>query len=301
MLPASFKPRIDAVGLELLVLTFIGLVAGALGGLLGVGGSVIMIPALTEVLGPNQHLYQAAAMIVNFFVVVPALIQHRRARAIDVAAVVRMTPLATVAVLAGVGASELPWFSDDREAYLRGLFGVFLLMLACYDLCRMLRRTSGAAPQVVPADAGRSPIEADRASPVPIYTWPRLAAVALPTGLIGGLFGVGGGMVSVPLQRRVLRMPIRSSIANSAAVMLSTSLIGAVVKNAAFAAEHGSIGRPLRIAAILIPTAILGSLYGSKLTHRLPINMVRAAFFVILTVAAIRLIYGAAKSVGLLP
>ncbi len=39
---------------------------GLFGGLLGLGGSTIMIPALVMVFGENQHLYQAAAMICNF-------------------------------------------------------------------------------------------------------------------------------------------------------------------------------------------------------------------------------------------
>ena len=59
----------------------IGLMAGTLGGLLGVGGSVIMIPALTAIFGPEQHLYQAAAMAVNVGVAVPAAWRHHGAGA----------------------------------------------------------------------------------------------------------------------------------------------------------------------------------------------------------------------------
>ena len=70
-------------GFDLIALALIGLLAGLLGGLLGIGGSIVMIPAMTEVLGPDQHLYQAAAMTVNFFVVVPAVIRHSRAGAIS--------------------------------------------------------------------------------------------------------------------------------------------------------------------------------------------------------------------------
>ena len=59
--------------LSLVALVVIGLLTGVVGGMLGVGGSIVLIPAMTEVLGPNQHLFQATAMIVNFFVVVPAV------------------------------------------------------------------------------------------------------------------------------------------------------------------------------------------------------------------------------------
>lgn len=50
----------------LLITTIIGLSAGILGGLMGIGGGIIMIPALIYVLKFNQHLAQGttlAAMI----------------------------------------------------------------------------------------------------------------------------------------------------------------------------------------------------------------------------------------------
>ena len=56
-----------------------GLIAGVLGGMLGVGGSVIMIPGLTLVLGYDQHLYQASAMVANVAGAVPAALRHHRA------------------------------------------------------------------------------------------------------------------------------------------------------------------------------------------------------------------------------
>ena len=272
----------DALTLQIVELVLIGLCAGFLGGLLGIGGSIIMIPALTEVLGPDQHLYQAAAMIVNFCVVVPALVQHRRAKAIHGGVVRRTIPTAMAAILIGVGLSELPQFSGAGEAYLMGLFGVFLLCEGSYDLHRMFRGGS-ERDALAMADAGID----QRA------TWRNCACIALPTGLIGGLFGVGGGTISVPLQRRVLHMPVRSAIANSAAIMLFTSLPGALMKNIAFAAEHGSMNKPFMLAAILAPTAIIGSFNGSRLTHRLPVRTVKIAFFAVLCLVALRLIHRA--------
>ncbi len=122
------------------IIVAIGLTAGLTGGLLGVGGSIVMIPALTEFFGPDQHLYQAAAMMVNFFLVIPAVDQHQRAKAIDRATVSRLIPIAVGAIFVGVGFSELPVFAGTGEAYLRGLFGLFLLSAGGYDLYRLFRR-----------------------------------------------------------------------------------------------------------------------------------------------------------------
>ena len=73
---------------DVLLLILVGLVAGGSGGLLGIGGSVVMIPGMVFLFGSEQqlgrepqHLYQAAAMIVNFFVMLPAVWQHWRAKA----------------------------------------------------------------------------------------------------------------------------------------------------------------------------------------------------------------------------
>lgn len=279
---------------EVVPLALIGLFAGLVGGMLGVGGSIVMIPAMTEVLGPDQHLYQAAAMIVNFFVVVPAVYQHHRAGAVDFSLVARIVPLAVAGVLAGVAISELPLFAGGNEALLRGLFGLFLFFVAASELYRALGRTAALTGSIRESAEG----PARSASLDGRGRWRFAAAVALPTGLVAGILGVGGGIVAVPLQRRILRVPIRTAIANSATIIVATSLIGATAKNWAFLAEHEHNLKPLMLAAVLIPTAVLGSLVGSRLTHRAPVRLIRAAFFLLLLVAAIRLTYGALHDVS---
>ena len=60
----------------------IGLAMGLLGGLLGIGGGIVMIPAMVFFFGENQHLYQAAAIMCAFGVSCSAVIAHRKAQAI---------------------------------------------------------------------------------------------------------------------------------------------------------------------------------------------------------------------------
>ena len=40
---------------DLLIIAVIGLTAGLLGGMLGIGGSIVMIPAMSYVFGYDQH------------------------------------------------------------------------------------------------------------------------------------------------------------------------------------------------------------------------------------------------------
>ena len=84
-----------------LILAAIGLVMGFFGGLLGLGGSIIMIPALVFAFGENQHLYQGAAMICNFFVGGAAALVHRSENMLMVDVLKWLVPSAAVGKLVG--------------------------------------------------------------------------------------------------------------------------------------------------------------------------------------------------------
>lgn len=261
-----------------IALAVVGLLAGGVGGLIGVGGSIVMIPAMTELFGGRQHLYQAAAMIVNFFVAAPALVQHVRASAVMGAVVRRMAPVAVLAVGLGVMLSELPLFRGGGQAWLMILFGGLVLVAATRSAARVWRprRDLGGAGGHAPSASG----------------W-RIALLAgAPTGLVAGLLGVGGGVVCVPVQTRLLGVPLRNAIANSAATIVALSSVGALAKNYAIAHVAGgaTLKLSLTLACVLIPTAMLGSWITSRLTHVLPVRTVRGALVVFLTVAGVRMI-----------
>ena len=266
-----------------LVLVPIGLVAGMLGGLLGIGGSVLMIPAMMLVFDePNQHLYQGAAMIVNFFVALPAVLQHYRARAI-LRSIVRVTiPAAGASVIVGVMLSNGPWFRGDNEVFLSRTFGVFLLYTAAYNVYRLVSRQQ--FPDVKEADAAAIP------------TWKIAATVGVPMGVVGGLLGIGGGALAVPLQQVLLRMPLRKAIANSAVTIVLVSLIGATYKNYA----NAQVGIPFSGAAVLalclIPSAIVGAFIGGRLTHVLPRRALRVAVILLMCYGGVSLIRRPAKA-----
>ncbi|MFO0972134.1 MAG: sulfite exporter TauE/SafE family protein [Phycisphaerae bacterium] len=267
-----------------IVLALVGLLAGWLGGLMGVGGSVIMIPALAMLWGgARQHLYQAAAMIVNVCVVAPAVWRHARAGA-TVRRVLEWTiPTATLGSLAGVYLSNRRVFHGPGQGFLQIIFGVFLCYVVVYNLVRL--RSSQPLPDLGDAEA--------RALP----PWKLVSLVGLPAGLIGGLLGIGGGALAVPCQQLFLRMPLRRAIANSAAIILLSSLVGAIAKNLTLAAHGYSVFDSIHIAALLAPTGFAGSYVGAAQVHRWPRRLLRLIFVCFMSYAAAHLLVTGWRSV----
>jgi uncharacterized membrane protein YfcA len=248
---------------EVLTLVLVGLFAGGLGGLLGIGGSIVMIPALTLLFRHDQHESQAAAMIVNVFVSVPAVLRHQRARAVPWRVVSRMLPAGLVLILIGVEASN---YLDG--AMLMRIFGVFLIYVIFVNARKLV---GGHA-------SGDGVVEQ--------IGWARMSTIGGITGFAAGLLGIGGGIIAVPLLQRITHLPLRRCIAASAATMCVTATIGAVRKNIALADLGLDPYESLRIAACIAPTAIIGGLLGATLTHVLPLRWIRIVLLILLSVAA---------------
>lgn len=257
---------------QFVIIPVIGFVAGTLGGMLGVGGSVVMIPGLTWFLGPAQHLYQATAMIANVFVAVPAALRHRRAGAMHATALRGMLPAAILFVLLGVWLSNRAFFTGtDGERWLRRVFALFLVYVIVLNIGRLFDG-SGRDGESPSSDGSRATVT-------------RGGIVGSIMGTVAGLLGIGGGAVAVPLQQIVLRLPLRRCIANSSAVICISAGIGAVYKNASLPAAY-DWRTSLMIAALLAPSAFIGGRIGASLTHRLPLRQVRVAFILLMVVAA---------------
>jgi uncharacterized membrane protein YfcA len=261
---------------EVLVLVGVGLVAGLLGGLLGIGGGIVNVPAIALLLGRDIHLAQAASMNVTIFVAIPASIRHWKLGAIRTEAVVRIVPFGVVGILLGVTASI--WIPN---AWLGLIFGLFLVYVFGMNLRRLLHRHG-------PRGDGDEGAE-------PCCTVRRCGVVGSLAGFGAGMLGVGGGLITVPLTQLICRMPLRQCIATSSTVMVFTALVGAAFKDITLVDVPGMAAdvrwyTPMEISIWLIPTCLIGSWTGANLTHVMPLKVVRAVFLVLVAVAAIKML-----------
>jgi uncharacterized protein len=291
--------------MQWVLLTLAGIAAGLLGGLLGVGGSTVMIPAMVWILGTQyngqegMHQYQAAAMVVTSFLILPSVRVHLKNRAVWFGIWRWLAPTALIGTVLGVALSYMPCLSGKQNTrHMRYLVGAFFAYVALENLRKLISGllhreapTSGAAK---PARTFRSVVrillvgrhhnDVDRPTAEGYPAW-RKCLVGFPMGVLSGLLGIGGGALAVPAQQSVLKMPLRNSIATSAATILCIGWVGAILKNMNLG-DNGRWQDSLLLAAALTPTAMIGSYFGGHMTHKLSLNWVRVAFIALMLVSA---------------
>jgi hypothetical protein len=261
--------------MDYLILGAIGILMGLFGGLLGIGGSIVMIPALVFTFGENQHLYQASAMICNFFVAAAATLAHKKAQMLMNPVIKLLVPAAVLGVVLGVMLSNCSFFAGERSYLLARLFGVFLAYVAIHNVIRFYRNINRAA--------GFDEAGVRQSAPLTV-------TIGLITGLGAGLLGLGGGSICVPLQHVLLKISLKRAIANSAATIILTAVIGAILKNATLNQHNVAIIDSVKIAGVVIPTAIIGGFAGARLMHLLPRSIVRIVFILLMLVASYKML-----------
>jgi uncharacterized membrane protein YfcA len=112
---------------------------------------------------------------------------------------------------------------------------------------------------------------------------PKLLAIGLVSGFFGALFGVGGGIVIVPLLTLWLLFDQRRASATSLAAILISSIAGAVTY-----AFHGDV-KPGAAMLVGIP-AVVGVLAGTALQQRIPLNKLTYGFAILLAAVGVRLL-----------
>jgi uncharacterized membrane protein YfcA len=113
--------------------------------------------------------------------------------------------------------------------------------------------------------------------------WPRFALVGLAGGFLSGLFGVGGGIIMVPLLIWLTKMDQRRASATSLAAIVPASLAGAVGYLAGGEVDWWS-------ALFVAIGGIVGSYIGARLLRRIPLVWLRWGFIALLVIIAVRLL-----------
>lgn len=114
----------------------------------------------------------------------------------------------------------------------------------------------------------------------------RAAIAGIAAGILAGLFGVGGGLIIVPIFVLWLRMEQRISNGTSLAAVIPIAASGAV--------GYATLNQvDWQAVLFVLSGAVFGAAYGAKLLHQIRVSLLQKIFAVLLAATAARLIWSA--------
>jgi uncharacterized membrane protein YfcA len=259
----------EVIGLYLVLGCFAGLMAG----LLGIGGGLIIVPALAALfrmqgIQPDiiMHLAIGTSLATIVITSVSSVYAHHKHGAVIWPVFWRLAPGIVIGALIGA------WSADAlRSGTLQMVFGGFVLLVA-------LQMLSGFRPS---SERGI----------------PGVTGLLLSGGMIGAVsavVGIGGGSLTVPFLSYCNTM-MRKAVATSAACGLPIAIAGAagfVVTGWSHASlpvfAYGYVYAPAAVAIVM--TSVLFAPVGAHLAHRLPTAALKKFFALFLLLVGLKLL-----------
>jgi hypothetical protein len=114
--------------------------------------------------------------------------------------------------------------------------------------------------------------------------WQAAIAIGLAAGIFGGFFGVGGGLIVVPLLILWLKVDTKMAVGTSLAVIVPTAIMAAW--------RHHQLGNvDWRLVAWMMIGSVAGAYAGASLTLYVGGEWIRRSFAVVLVATAARMLW----------
>lgn len=267
----------------------VSIVAGILGSLLGLGGGIIVVPALALLVKIDIRYAIAASLISVIATSSGAGAVYVREHRANIRVAMFLELATTIGALGGAflaGLLDASW-----------LYVIFSILMA-YAAVMMWRHGRGNRPASLPPDSiadalalhGRYPDDNhDRFIEYRVARSGAGFGVSLFAGVASGLLGIGGGIVKVPAMTVVMGIPMKAATATSNFMIGVTAAASAGVYFA-----RGDVD-----PFIAAPTALgvlVGSLLGARWMRRVRGSALRLAFTIVLVIVALQM---AKKGLGL--
>lgn len=262
------------------LIVLIGWLAGVASGMFGIGGGIIIVPAL--ILLANFSIVQAngtslAALLLP--VGLPAVLAYHHQKLVHWKAAFSLAGGLLIGVVGGaLIALALP------QDILKRLYGLFLLYMAWRfidpqalwrDFQRRRRAQPNNDPPPAPLDGSTKPIS---------ILW--MIGLGVLAGISSGMFGIGGGNIIVPILVAFLGFDQKLAIGTSlAALLLPVGLPGVLL--------YGRAGQlDWQVAFPLALGLLAGVLVGARITISLPSYTIKRIYGVFLFIMGLRFLFG---------
>jgi uncharacterized membrane protein YfcA len=261
---------------EIALRVLLGMVIGFCIGLTGVGGGVLVLPALTLILRIDPITAVGTTTLYAFLTKITATLHHCRLKTIDWGISARFLMGAVPAnILTAVwvsGQGDDACFKRTLTRFIVGVvfFSVFMMALNLFARLR---------PKVVKK-------EHELAERLHRKKVVRIELCILLGALCGGLVGatsIGGGVLIVPMLIILFGLPAKRTVGTAIFIAFILTMITSLI--------YGSHEEQDRVTAVIMATGSLaGVYYGSKLSVKMPELFLRVIVLLLVLVAAIMML-----------
>jgi len=270
--------------LTAVLLVGLGVVVGAFGTIIGVGGGFILVPVLLLAYPDDDPaIITSISLAVVFFNALSGSLSYARLRRIDY----RTGLTFALATIPGaiVGAAATNWL--PRQAF-DLIFGLLLIAVSIYIASRA-GATKGNSLASLRPNAQRT--LTDSAGITYSYSFNRELGITISflVGFIASFLGVGGGIIHVPVMVGLLSFPAHVATATSYFILMFTALTGTAVH-----IVDGSLAEGWERMTALAVGVVAGAQIGARLSGRLPAGVIVRLLAGALFVVAVRLIIAGA-------
>ncbi|WP_027415261.1 sulfite exporter TauE/SafE family protein [Aneurinibacillus terranovensis] len=264
-----------------LLFILIGIVAGAFGSLLGLGGGIILVPALLYLtpllLGNNAITPQSAVGTSLMLIIITAFsstLSYAKRKLIDYQSVLWF--FIGSAPGAVIGAYLTRFFNKTSFSIYDGLF--MILMVFMLFIRKKLSQKNIHWKTIK--------TYTDEAGDIHTYGYSKIFAVvvALILGILSSLFGIGGGSLLMPVLLVLFRFPPHIATATSMCLIFFSSIVGSI--------SHIVYGNVIwKLVLTTAPGAWLGGKLGAALSRRFTGNGLETLLRYALLLIALRMLW----------
>jgi hypothetical protein len=258
---------------------FTGAVAGVLAGLLGVGGGIIIVPALVMVftsqgfsLEVMMHMAIATSLATIVFTSLSSIQSHHARGGVDWS-LFRMMSVG-VCIGATLGVLSVMQLSGEHLRLIIGVFATFIAVKMLFSKDREKKTRRQATPKLL---------------------W----SAGLGIGWFSSLLGIGGGTLSVPFLS-ALNLSMQRAIGTAAACGFPIALTGAIA-NMLVTQFDSTVAESLpafSVGYVYLPavfglslTSVIFAKLGARIAHRLPAVALKKAFGLSLLLVGIKFLF----------
>lgn len=258
----------------LLILSFL---AGSIATIAGVGGGVLWVPMMTILLAMPINVAVDTSTLIILITSLVGFLTYLKDKRLEIKQVLIFS---SFSILGGISCSILLIFLIIENTILKIIFAI-VIMISGLNMMNKANKTRKS--QKRGEDAENKEFKLDHQiskehlkKGIPLFFF---------AGFLSYLLGVGGGIINTPVLNLIFGYPIHFATATSTGIIFFTQIFNTILKI--------SLGRVIDygLGLIIAIGAVVGSVFGAKISNKIPRLYLQIFVAIVLIVLAINMFF----------